>query len=264
MKRFCKALRSNLVALTAMIAVGVIGCSGPEVVHAPIDTGLPGWYGYRANAEGDGTGEWSIVGSVSLDSDNDGFLKSVRGSGVLSNGYEGKTVDLLTRQEYGDVEIYAEFMIPKGSNSGIYVMGRYEIQVLDSYGKKELKFGDCGGIYETWDPTKPKGGRGSGGVPPRVNATRPPGEWQSFVITFRAPRFDQSGNKTANAKFVKVVHNGIVIHEDEEVPGPTRAARWPLLKDETSVGPILLQGDHGPVAYRNIRVTPLGPIWLDF
>jgi hypothetical protein len=88
-----------------------------------------------------------------------------------------------------------------------------------------------------------------------VNASRPPGEWQSFDVIFRAPRFDASGVKIANAKFVKVVHNGQVIHENIEVRGPTRGARF---GDEKSAGPLLLQGDHGPVAYRNVRILPLG------
>jgi hypothetical protein len=94
-----------------------------------------------------------------------------------------------------------------------------------------------------------------------VNATKPPGEWQSFDITFRAPRFDADGKKVSNAKFVKVVHNGKVIHENVDLTGPTRAAHW---DDEKPAGPIMLQGDHGPVAYRNLRVKTSGPIKPDF
>ena len=259
MKSFRRSPLSLVAAAAMSMVVCFVGsCSAPKVAQSPIDTGLPGWYGYRASVDGHDTGEWSIVGGASLDADNDRRLKPEIGSGVLFNGYEGQTVDLLTRQEFGDVELYAEFMVPKHSNSGIYLMGRYEIQVLDSFGKKEVKSSDCGGIYQTWDPTQPEGSQGSGGVPPRVNASKPAGEWQSFNITFRAPRFDSSGRKTANAKFIKVVHNGIVVHENEEVKGATRGAAWPNPRDEKPTGPILLQGDHGPVAYRNIRVTPLG------
>jgi hypothetical protein len=82
----------------------------------------------------------------------------------------------------------------------------------------------------------------------------PPGQWQSFDVTFRAPRFDASGNKVANALFEKVIHNGVVVHENAEVTGSTRAAAY---KDEKSTGPLMLQGDHGPVAYRNIWVLTL-------
>jgi hypothetical protein len=88
-----------------------------------------------------------------------------------------------------------------------------------------------------------------------VNACRKPGEWQSFDIFFQAPRFDEQGQKTANAKFLRVLLNGLVIHENEDVTGPTRAA---LFSDEQPTGPLMLQGDHGPVAYRNFRIRPLG------
>ena len=74
-------------------------------------------------------------------------------------------------------------------------------------------------------------------------------------MTFRAPRFDKDGKKTANAVFVKVVHNGKIIHENVEVTGPTRSAAF---RDEKPLGPLMLQGDHGPVAYRNIRLKELG------
>ncbi len=135
---------------------------------------------------------------------------------------------------------------PKGSNSGVYFQARYEIQILDSWGVEHPKYGDCGGIYERW-----KDNQGFEGRPPRVNASREPGEWQSFDVIFRAPRFDAAGGKIANARFVKVIHNGTVVHENVEVTGPTRASTF---EDEKPLGPLMLQGDHGPVAYRNLRV----------
>jgi hypothetical protein len=168
----------------------------------------------------------------------------------MINGEAGRTVDLLTKGEFGDLEAHLDFVVPKGSNSGVYFQARYEVQILDSWGVEQPKPGDCGGIYERW-----KDGRGYEGHPPRVNASRPPGEWQSFDVVFRAPRFDAGGKKTANARFVKVVHNGIVVHENVEVTGPTRAAAFE--SDEKPTGPIMLQGDHGPVAFRNVRVRPL-------
>lgn len=87
-----------------------------------------------------------------------------------------------------------------------------------------------------------------------VNASKAPGEWQSFDIAFRAPRFDAAGKKTENAKFLKVQHNGKLIHENVEVTGPTRSAAF---SDEQAQGPLKLQGDHGPVAFRNIVLKPL-------
>jgi len=87
-----------------------------------------------------------------------------------------------------------------------------------------------------------------------VNATKPPGEWQTFDIVFRAPRFDASGKKIANARVVKVTHNGKVVHENVELTGPTRGG---LTDDDKPLGPLRLQGDHGPVAYRNLRIKPI-------
>jgi hypothetical protein len=90
--------------------------------------------------------------------------------------------------------------------------------------------------------------------PPKVNASKAPGEWQKYVIEFRAPKFDDKGQKTANAKFVKVELNGTVIHENVEMKGVTGGA---LSNKEIATGPLMFQGDHGAVAYRNIKVTPL-------
>jgi len=195
------------------------------------------------------TGDWLIVGDVFSHPQDDKRLAWKSGSGTAVNGEKGDTQHLVSKLEHGDVDAHLEFIIPKGSNSGVYFQGRYELQVLDSWGVKEPTFTDCGGIYQRWTD-----GKGFEGRAPRVNASRRPGEWQTFDVTFRAPRFDDSGKKIANAKFIKVVHNGVVIHEHEEVTGPTRA---PLFDDEKPLGPLMLQGDHGPVAYRNIRLRSL-------
>jgi hypothetical protein len=141
-------------------------------------------------------------------------------------------------------------MVPKGSNSGVYFMGRYEIQILDSWGRESPRSGDCGGIYERWDTLRTS--PGYEGHPPSVNASKPAGQWQSFDVVFKAPRFDADGNKIENAHFVKVVHNDITVHENVEVTGPTRASAF---EDEKPLGPLMLQGDHGAVAYRNIWIT---------
>jgi len=131
------------------------------------------------------------------------------------------------------------------------VMGRYEVQVYDSFGVEKDKYPgiECGGIYPRWINEKNVEGHS-----PRVNASKPPGQWQTFDLTFRAPRFDASGKKIANAKFVKVRHNGKVIHENVELNGVTRGA---ISETEAATGPLRLQGDHGPVAYRNIKIKPL-------
>ena len=196
---------------------------------------------------------WSVAKHVEGDTEEKRWTKFEEGTGILTNGKEGKAGNLVSRKEFGDVEAHIEFMIPKKSNSGIYFQQCYEIQILDSFGKADDKMSvhDCGAVYERWDEKrKPKGYEGT---VPKTNATRPPGEWQEFKITFRAPRFDAEGNKTENARFLKVIHNGKLIIENAEVTGPTRGGN----AKETPVGPLKIQGDHGPVAYRKIEVKPL-------
>ncbi|MBL9139544.1 MAG: DUF1080 domain-containing protein [Verrucomicrobiales bacterium] len=195
------------------------------------------------------TGAWKAAGDVKLNPTDPSRFEILPGTGVIVNGPDGKTVDILTTAEYGDLRVSYDFCIPKGSNSGVYFMGRYEVQIFDSYGATDLKHSDCGGIYERWEND-----RGFEGHPPRSNACKAPGEWQHFEVVFRAPRFDPSGRKVENARFKRVVLNGITIHENVEVTGPTRAAHF---SDEQTHGPLMAQGDHGPIAFRNIRITPL-------
>lgn len=173
--------------------------------------------------------------------------------GRIVNGPTGRTANLVSSDKFGDVELYLEFMVAKGSNSGVYLHGLYEIQVFDSWGSTEpVTSSDCGGVYHRWIDN-----HGVGGSAPSRNASRRPGEWQSFQIWFRAPRFDASGKKTGNARFIRVLHNGLSVQDDVEAEGPTRAH---MEIPEAGANPIMLQGDHGPVAYRNIYVRPLRPI----
>ena len=199
------------------------------------------------------TGTWTAVQSVGLDPANNKAFLSTPGTGVLLNSNADKTLNIESAGEWGDCELHVEFCVPKGSNSGIYLQGRYEVQVFDSFGKAEVAEHDCGAIYQRWDPSRGKGKEGYEGYAPNVNASKTPGEWQSFDLVFRAPCFDVLGKKTANAVFVKVLHNGKVIHENVECTGPTRGAK---LSNEAPTGPILLQGDHGQVAYRNLKLIP--------
>jgi Domain of Unknown Function (DUF1080) len=173
--------------------------------------------------------------------------------GVILNGPEGRTVNLVTDGKFGDIALYVEFMLAKGSNSGVYLGGLYEVQVFDSWGSTEpMKSSDGGGIYHRWINEQ-----GVGGSAPSRNASRRPGEWQSYQIWFRAPRFDATGKKLQNAKFIRVLFNGLSIQENVEVDGPTRAG---MEIPEAAINPIMLQGDHGPVAFRNIYMRPLRPI----
>jgi hypothetical protein len=149
--------------------------------------------------------------------------------------------------EHGDIELEFDVMIPKGSNSGIYLQGRYEVQLFDSWGVKDPSFSDIGGIYRNWekDPLKSYMGK-----TPLTNAAKAPGLWQKMKISFRAPKFNEAGEKISNARFVSVELNGVKIHDNVEVPLPTGG---PLENNEKPLGPLLIQGDHGPVAFRNIQ-----------
>jgi 3-keto-disaccharide hydrolase len=196
--------------------------------------------------------DWIVAGDVMLDPDNPKLLKTKPGTGVFVNGPKGRLPDLLTKEDYSDIEVHLEFNIPKGSNSGIKFCGLYEIQILDSFGVKKLKGSDCGGIYPKAE-LKPKYKYLDDGVPPRTNACKQAGEWQTLDAIFVAPRFGPDGKKTANARLVKAVLNGELIHENVELLHPT-GSNW--VKPEIAKGPILLQADHGPVAFRNVRVRP--------
>ncbi|HJT76101.1 MAG TPA: DUF1080 domain-containing protein, partial [Gemmataceae bacterium] len=200
------------------------------------------------------TGAWFLAGNARMDPNDPRHLVGEPGEGVLINGPKGNTRNLLTRQKFTDLEVRLDFLIPRRSNSGVKLMGLYEIQIFDSYGVKEknLTGADCGGIYPRAE-LGPKYHHIDKGVPPRVNAARPAGEWQTLDIVFQAPRFDAAGKKTRNARFVRVVLNDQVIHENVEVEYPTGHA-WH--NKEIPAGPVLLQADHGPVAFRHIRIRP--------
>jgi len=153
--------------------------------------------------------------------------------------------NLVTKQEFGDCRIHLEFRTPfmpdaRGQgrgNSGVYVQGRYEVQVLDSFGLEPADNG-CGGIYKI--------------ATPKVNACLPPLEWQTYDIDFKAPRFDASGRKTQNA-VITVRHNGELIHDAVVLETTTPGG---ITDKEGATGPLLLQDHHDPVRYRNIWVVP--------
>jgi hypothetical protein len=197
---------------------------------------------------------WSIAGSVESDRLVEHDLRTEPGTGILVTSGHGP--NLLTEWEHADLELELEFMTPRGANSGVYLMGRYEVQVLDSWGVSEATSSDCGGIYERWDESRGEGNEGFEGHPPAVNVSRAPGLWQRFRIVFSAPRFDAAGNKIVNARFEEVWHNGVLVHQNVPITGPTRAAAF---QDERATGPLMLQGDHEAVAYRNIRFKRLVP-----
>jgi len=155
-----------------------------------------------------------------------------------------------TKAEFTDFQLHVEFATPtvvKGDgqgrgNSGVFLLGKFEIQVLDSYNNPTYPDGQAAAMY--------------GQYPPLVNASRPPGEWQTYDIVFTAPRF--ANGVVAKPAIVTVLHNGIVVHNADAFWGPTAHRKIDPYTPDTAKGPIALQ-DHGnPVRYRNVWIRPLG------
>jgi len=230
MKRIVSAA-SVAAAIMIAAAVVVVAEESGKVITPFNGKDLSGW-----KFRGDEKKSMWVVGTVKLDPDDP--KKVVVESGGTDMIDKARGIDIYTEQEFGDCTVACDVFVPKGSNSGIYLMGRYELQVCDSYGKeKDFGPGDMGGIYNTAAPKDPK--------------YLKPGEWNTFEIVFQAPKFDADGKKTANAKFVKVVLNGATIHQNVEAPKPTGGE----IGKEVAKGPLMFQGDHGPIAYRNIKIT---------
>jgi hypothetical protein len=217
----------------ALMAAASLAADNPKTVALLNGKDLSGW----KIVGGKGVVQWKY-GRAALDP-ADPMKLVVDGRGKELVGPEAG-VNLSSESAFGDCRLALEFMVAKASNSGVKMMNIYEIQILDSYGKTSVDKQDCGAVYDE--------------AAPRVNASKRPGEWQSLIIDFRAPRFDDSGNKTANARFVKVSLNGHVVQENVEIAHGTNVSRK---AKEHPTGPIYLQGDHGPVAFRNIKITPL-------
>jgi hypothetical protein len=150
-------------------------------------------------------------------------------NGMLVNEIpgDGHGTDLVTDEKFTDFTLRCEYQVPEGSNSGLYLRGRYEIQILEDFGRDRLEMGGNGALYNV--------------KPPSLFVSRRPGEWQEVQATIR-------GNR------VTVFLNGVKIHDDVEVPRPTGGE---LDTNVGEPGPIMIQGDHGAVAVRNIRIKPL-------
>jgi len=168
-----------------------------------------------------------------------GYVEIVKGSGSI-----------FTIQGFGDCQLHVEWRMPEPphgegqerGNSGVYLMGLYELQVLDSYKNKTYPDGQAAAVY--------------GQYPPLVNAARPPGQWQSYDIIFHRPRFDASGKLEQPARMT-VLHNGVLVQDNVELAGPTAHQARPPYKQHADKLPVSLQ-DHGdPVRYRNIWVREL-------
>lgn len=233
--------RTLLRALCLLAASAALAAQAqPTGILRPFNgQNLDGW---KARPEGNSKNMWT-VGTARLDPVDPKKLQVTPGGNELINltAGHGQSLDLYSEVLHGDAVITLEVMVPRDSNSGIYVMGEYEVQVLDSFGKDANPGpGDMGAIYGAQPPQKPK--------------YKAPGQWNTYEIHWQAPRFDTAGKKTANAKFLKVILNGVTIHENVEMRGPTPGG---VDGKEKPKGPLMFQGNHGPVAYRNIQIAPL-------
>ena len=203
--------------------------------------------GFKAPAK-----NWQIVSDAVVDRSKKRAISGIEGTGVLLNNADRTSKkNIFTNLEHGDIELELDVMMPVGANSGIYLQGRYEIQLFDSWRVKEPTYSDIGGIYQRWNKkAATKEERGYEGHNPPFNAAKAPGLWQQLKIKFTAPTFNEAGKKTKNAIFEEVWLNGVLLHKNIEVTGPTRAAAFDT---ETPIWPLMIQGDHGPVAFKNIK-----------
>ena len=169
----------------------------------------------------------------------DGYMQVVKGSGSIQ-----------TKRGFGDCQLHVEWATPApavGSgqdrgNSGVFLMNTYEVQVLDSYESRTYADGMAAALY--------------GHYPPLVNVSRKPGEWQTYDIVFRAPRFGQNGAVMSPARFT-VFHNGVLVHDAQELTGPTAHKARPPYKAHADRLPIGLQDHSHPVRFRNIWIREL-------
>ncbi|MFN0109714.1 MAG: DUF1080 domain-containing protein [Blastocatellia bacterium] len=187
---------------------------------------LSGWKSLRDGSEA----KWAV---------KDGYMEVVP-----------RTGDIATKAEFGDCQLHVEFATPaevKGEsqgrgNSGVFLMGHYEVQVLDSWQNPTYFHGQAGSVYKQHAPL--------------VNVSRKPGEWQTYDIIFLSPRFDEIGKVTRRAR-VTVFHNGVLVQNNVEIQGETWHDRAPSYIAHPNVGPLKLQ-DHGnPMRFRNIWVRKL-------
>jgi hypothetical protein len=190
--------------------------------------------------DGSGLSQWTTTkGTPAGWQLRDGYMEVVKGSGSIR-----------TTRGFGDCQLHVEWaspVVPTGSgqdrgNSGVFFMERYEVQILDSFDSKTYADGMAGAIY--------------GQHPPLVNASRKPGEWQTYDIVFRAPRFDENGALLRPARMT-VFHNGVLIQDNEELTGPTAHKARPPYKAHADRLPISLQDHSHPVRFRNIWLREL-------
>ena len=199
-------------------------------------------------------GNWHIAGDVKADYTQNHDLSFTPGTGILVNlPTPTDRKDLYTNLKHGDIDLELDCMMAKGSNSGIYLQGRYEIQLLDSWGVVNPRSADMGGIYERYDNSRPEGQKNIDGHAPRQNTSKAPGLWQHLKISFQAPKFE-GAVKVKNARILSIELNGIIILENIELFAPTAGS---VSEVEVATDALRIQGDHGQVAFKNIIIKQM-------
>jgi len=170
----------------------------------------------------------------------------------VAHGYmeSARKGDIVTKQPFGDCQLHVEWASPAKvvgggqgrGNSGVLLMGKYEVQVLDSWNNRTYADGHAGSVY--------------GQYPPLVNASRPPGAWQSYDIIFHGPRFNDDGSLERPAR-ITVLHNGVLVQDNVELTGPSSWMERPAYQRHPDKAPLRLQDHHNPVRYRNIWIREL-------
>ena len=202
-------MKKTFLTLSLLVSGIALGCAAEEKGFVPLFNGkdTTGWHLRKA----DGHNSWKV---------EDGILKN-----TVNEGEHG--TDLVTDKKFKNFTVKYEYLVPDNSNSGFYLRGRHEIQILDDFGATELRPGSNGGLYSIKAPSQ--------------NVSRRPGQWQQAEATIK-------GNR------VTVMLNGAKIHENVEV---NKATGGELDQSVDQPGPIMLQGDHGAIAFRNIRIKEL-------
>jgi hypothetical protein len=229
----------NIDSLAGLLEVWV---NVPSVTPGTTNAGAPSDATILYNGNGLGAFQKKDGSPAGWKIDADGAVTDIKGAG-----------DLITKEAFGNCQLHIEFREPaevKSSgqgrgNSGVYLMGKYEIQVLDSYNNPTYSNGQAGAVYKQHVPL--------------VNASRKPGEWQSYDIIFTAPLFKENGDVESPAR-VTVIHNGVLIQNNVTILGTTDWVMKPKYKKHAAKLPLMLQ-DHGddgnPISYRNIWIRNL-------
>ena len=236
-------LRTGLLKFTICAAFAICGVAlaadeAPKIEPPKIDAGPP-----PSDAivlfDGKDLSQW-------LTEDNKPAQWEVKDGVATVNG----TGDIYTKEKFADCQLHVEWATPKEivgegqgrGNSGIFFQGRYEVQVLDSFTNKTYFHGQAGAVYKQHVPL--------------VNASREPGEWQTYDIVFHAPRFGADGNLATPGR-VTVLHNGVLVQDNVTIQGATRHDVTPQYWRHDEKEPLKLQDHHNPVRYRNIWIRPL-------